>query len=187
MKQVRIDRPDSVYHGIMNLCNAYADHIVRSGRGVILKDLGNFFRKKGARPPRYVVEKNSEEKTFMKNTEQKKMTNETCKDCNKSICIAESALQLGYCEDCFKERQLYQRAIDKWGNALQVCMGIEEMAELTKELIKFFRQKTDFDKIAEEIADVEIMLNQLKIMFDNENIVKQKRMEKLERLKKMLE
>lgn len=57
---------------------------------------------------------------------------------------------------------------DHYGYAPQKDMAIEEMAELIKALNKYSRAKTDDDmdlalnNVIEEIADVEIMLEQLK-------------------------
>lgn len=45
-------------------------------------------------------------------------------------------------------------------------MVIEEMSELTKEICKHKRGKQNRKEIVEEIADVEIMIEQLIIMFD---------------------
>lgn len=61
-----------------------------------------------------------------------------------------------------------------------VCM--EEMAELTKELSKNLRGQDNAAHIAEEIADVEIMLEQLKLMFSIRDEVTQQRTVKLQRL-----
>jgi len=85
-----------------------------------------------------------------------------------------------------KVKMIYEEAIKKWGTALQTCMAIEEMAELTKELIKTFRGKLDSDKIAEEMADVEIMMEQLKVVFKNSGIVNTHKEAKLKRLANML-
>lgn len=82
---------------------------------------------------------------------------------------------------------LYKKAIDKWGKELQVMMFFEETAELQKELVKVFRnQKEDYSKVSEEIADVEIMLEQLKVMFSCQALSNRFKLEKLKRLKKML-
>ena len=43
-------------------------------------------------------------------------------------------------------------------------MAFEEMSELQKEMCKRFRGEKNDDHIAEEIADVEIMLDQLNLM-----------------------
>ena len=79
---------------------------------------------------------------------------------------------------------VYEKALNKWGKDLQLIMGIEEMAELTKALIKDIRGKPNYDNILEEIADVEIMLTQLKCIYGDITDIKRK---KLTRLAKMLE
>ena len=79
---------------------------------------------------------------------------------------------------------VYEIALKKWGEPLQIIMGIEEMAELTKELVKHLRGKGDYNHIKEEMADVEIMLTQLEIIFGDIRFEKDR---KLIRLAKMLE
>lgn len=82
--------------------------------------------------------------------------------------------------------EIYQDAINAWGKEMQIIMCLEEMAELQKELIKHIRGKGKFDCIAEEIADVSIMLEQMVILFDcNYRTVTHKRY-KLARLKNTL-
>lgn len=61
---------------------------------------------------------------------------------------------------------ILEKAIEVYGADLQKQVAIEEMAELTKEICKDFRGKGNRDNIIEEIADVEIMLTQLMIMYD---------------------
>lgn len=56
-------------------------------------------------------------------------------------------------------------AINCYGNNPQVDMSIEEMSELTKELLKNRRGKENRSLIADEMADVYIMLEQLKFIF----------------------
>ena len=64
------------------------------------------------------------------------------------------------------EDQIYRKAIEKYGALMQTVVAIEEMAELQKELSKALRNKViDKAHIAEEIADVEIMLAQMKIIY----------------------
>ena len=71
---------------------------------------------------------------------------------------------------------------------MQTMVAIEEMSELTKELVKFMRGEHNTDAIAEEIADVEIMLCQMKIIYDIKNEDVEKLMViKLERLKERME
>ena len=59
--------------------------------------------------------------------------------------------------------EIYQKLIDKFGVEHQELILIEEMSELTKAIIKKSRGLEH--NIAEEIADVHIMLDQMKILY----------------------
>ena len=64
------------------------------------------------------------------------------------------------------------RAIaDHYGIDSQVLIAIEEMSELTKELCKHVRKYHRTREIAEEIADVSIMIEQLISLFGVESQV----------------
>ncbi|MDK1289818.1 hypothetical protein [Pseudoalteromonas umbrosa] len=74
---------------------------------------------------------------------------------------------------------IYKRAIEHWGAAAQVSMAMGEMGELTAELNRFHTQnrKDRLSNLQDEIADVQIMLNQLKMMHGQlaiEEIMEQK-------------
>ena len=62
-------------------------------------------------------------------------------------------------------KKVYQAALRKWGVDLQTMMAVEEMTELTKEICKIKRGKMDLDALADEIADVTIMLEQLREIY----------------------
>ncbi len=62
-------------------------------------------------------------------------------------------------------KKVYQAAMRKWGVDLQTMMAVEEMSELTKEICKIKRGKMDLDALADEIADVTIMLEQLREIY----------------------
>ena len=62
-------------------------------------------------------------------------------------------------------KKVYQAALNKCGVDLQTMMAVEEMSELTKEICKIKRGKMDLDAIADEIADVTIMLEQLREIY----------------------
>lgn len=64
------------------------------------------------------------------------------------------------------DKAILKRAIDKWGPELQIIVAIEELSELQKELTKHLRGKKNKEAIIEEIVDVEIMIEQLKIIFE---------------------
>ena len=85
------------------------------------------------------------------------------------------------------EMSLLQRAIAKWGEDAQMKMVLEEMSELQKEICKLWRGKDNRDAIAEEVADVVIMLDQLELMLDIQYQVEQYRQKKLRRLQKKME
>ncbi len=57
--------------------------------------------------------------------------------------------------------QLYGAMLEKFGD-LQVIVAVEELSELSKELTKYLRHQGNMENIIEEIADVEIMTEQLK-------------------------
>ena len=67
--------------------------------------------------------------------------------------------------------EILQEAIKKYGVNSQCNVCIEEMSELTKELLKLRRESTQAGykkrrkNIEEEIADVQIMLDQMKMIF----------------------
>ena len=82
---------------------------------------------------------------------------------------------------------IYRRAIAKYGRASRLNLAIEEMSELTKELCKRNRGESRLDDIAEEMADVEIMLEQLKLLFDNAALVNTFKNAKLCRLADLIE
>lgn len=60
---------------------------------------------------------------------------------------------------------VFNMAIEKYGAYAQSLMLLEEMAELQKEICKSYRGKDNAEQIAEEIADVEIMLAQIKMIY----------------------
>lgn len=76
----------------------------------------------------------------------------------------------------------YQEAIDAFGKEKQEEVAVEEMAELIKEICKNWRGRDNRAAIAEEIADVTIMLEQLRIIYDVNNAVIDYMDAKVERL-----
>ena len=69
-----------------------------------------------------------------------------------------------------------QQIADHYGKNPQILKFIEEMAELTQALLK-----GDEKHIAEEMADVGIMLEQVEYLFGNANLVSAIREMKIER------
>ncbi len=82
---------------------------------------------------------------------------------------------------------LYKKAQDTWGKNAQLLQVVEEMSELSVELIKHVnRQKSNLVEIAEEAADVEIMLEQLKYCLGIEEDIARSKKQKLQKLNNLL-
>lgn len=106
--------------------------------------------------------------------------------CDTCVCCGEIIPEgRMICPSC--ENGTYRKAIRHYGRDEQIVVAIEEMSELTKELTKNYRGKNNIDAIAEEICDVEVMLEQLKQIFDcRENVAQIKKI-KLARLHKRID
>lgn len=65
-----------------------------------------------------------------------------------------------------ERKQIYQAACEKYGIDSQIVIAIEEMSELTKEICKISRGQGNIESLAEEIADVTIMMEQLRVIYD---------------------
>lgn len=87
-----------------------------------------------------------------------------------------------------EKEKIYKKALDKWGLKFQIIMLGEEMSELFFTISKKLRGKRVDMDIAEEIADVQIMLEQMMVAFNiNPQKVENKKMAKLTKLKKQVE
>lgn len=67
--------------------------------------------------------------------------------------------------------EVLKKAIDTYGKDNQIDMMIEEMSELTKALLKYRRKVFICEEVGalaiiEEIADVQIVLDQMSMIFD---------------------
>ena len=77
---------------------------------------------------------------------------------------------------------IYEAAVQRFGEQAQILIAVEEMAELTKALLKYIRYggaREVLDSIAEERADVEIMLNQLHVIFGDNSEWECKKLDRL--------
>lgn len=117
-----------------------------------------------------------------------------CKDASKECCFSHFCNECKYCKDTsvtkeeliketigMNEKDIYQAAIIEFSENAQKVKTIEEMAELTQALIKEILNGKGSSNAEEEIADVEIMLEQLKMMYDPRVINEYKKF-KLKRL-----
>lgn len=82
---------------------------------------------------------------------------------------------------------IYTEAIKTFGALPQMVVAIEECSELQKEIVKIIRKRGNLTNLAEEIADVEIMLEQLKLIFTVHDKVIEQKGRKIERLKRVIE
>lgn len=88
-------------------------------------------------------------------------------------------------------RDLYSAAVDQWGSDLQIGMLHEEIGELLQALNKLRRHANGSnismrEDLAEELADVHIMLEQVSFMFNLDSDVVDWKVKKLKRLADML-
>lgn len=61
------------------------------------------------------------------------------------------------------KKEIYERAINKWGTELQLDMLAEECIECALAVHRYKRRKeSSFTDLLAEMADVEIMLEQIK-------------------------
>lgn len=90
-------------------------------------------------------------------------------------------------KDLEERRELYKNAIEKW-KELQITMVFEEFGELMILLARHKRGRWNSNwEIAGEIADCEIMLEQMREYFNIWNETDERKEKKLERLKGRLE
>lgn len=83
------------------------------------------------------------------------------------------------------EKSIYEKALEKWGIETQILMCIEELSELIHALVKYGRKinGSSKDKIAEEIADVELMIEQMKVAFNIQKLdIENLKLKKIQRL-----
>lgn len=82
--------------------------------------------------------------------------------------------------------EIYRKLICKYGEK-QIVVAIEELSELAKELCKALRGNENQENIIEEIADVEIMLVQMKMYFGiTKSEIEEVKEKKLERTRERL-
>ena len=86
--------------------------------------------------------------------------------------------KIDYPERC----KTYTNAMIAFGEQNQLIVAIEELSECQKEICKILRGGEDFRNLAEEVADVTIMLEQIRLMFNINDCVCNFMDEKIKRL-----
>lgn len=81
-----------------------------------------------------------------------------------------------------QESFVLRAAVRVFGEDNQLRMLLEEMSELQKEICKYWRGENNYSAIAEEITDVQITLDQAKLIFANAGPLSLLRERKLRRL-----
>ena len=84
-----------------------------------------------------------------------------------------------------KAREICAAAVETYGFEDQMLQAIEELSELQRAITRVIKAPADRDNLHEEVADVEIMLMQLRTIFDEDEIDDWKE-SKLERLARMV-
>jgi len=91
-----------------------------------------------------------------------------------------------YSDNNMNESEIYQEAVKKWGNRSQSDLMIEECSELTQAIIKYRRGIVDKDRVVSEMADVQIMLNQMKVIVGDDSLFEKWMAVKLSRLESLI-
>ena len=122
-------------------------------------------------------------------------TNEECEQCagfitgyrnfKEKIELPKCRCTTGVVE--MKKKDVYNNAKATWGIDGQVTKAIEELAELQKELCKFLLDDGIMENIVEEIADVKIMVEQLELILECKDKVKEFKKAKIQRLSDRLD
>lgn len=107
--------------------------------------------------------------------------------------LYEDVMIFGVCPECqgrefegnqMTEDEIYAACLEKWGLEAQLGMLQEECAELIVAVNKVRRHAPkERENLTEELADVQNMINQIKVLCPDFERV---RLEKLERVKKLL-
>lgn len=84
------------------------------------------------------------------------------------------------------EDKIFTRALEKYGIAEQLEKAIEECGELIVEISHFKSSRSTRAKLAKEVADVEIMCAQIRLIIGNA-LVSMARNAKVERLRNRIE
>ena len=84
-------------------------------------------------------------------------------------------------KDGIYKKDIYAKAVNCWGYNFQALMAVEEMAELTDALVKHHRGRATDQDVINEIADVQIMMEQMAFVFGRRDVELIKA-EKLKRL-----
>ena len=83
--------------------------------------------------------------------------------------------------------EILAKAVMHYGIKHQMVKTLEELAELSQAIAKLWVEEGDVANLAEEIADVRIMTDQITMALQLEDVVRRVEGEKLVRLKRRME
>lgn len=81
---------------------------------------------------------------------------------------------------------VYKAAFNKFGRNMQIVVAIEELSELTKELCKTIRYRRRSAGLLEELADAQIVIEQMRELFDPDGEVEELMAAKVQRLEERI-
>lgn len=82
--------------------------------------------------------------------------------------------------------EVYCDAVYTFGEKHQITKALEELSELSTALARYQNGEGDFENITEEIADVEIMCEQLQMIFKNRPAVLKVKQDKTDKLRRTI-
>ncbi len=87
-----------------------------------------------------------------------------------------------------EDKEVIQKAIQQWGDHAQILTLLEEMTELQKEILKNInRGRDNLSELIDEAADVEIMMEQFKTIYNIHQAVEDRIPVKIKKIKARLE
>lgn len=111
-----------------------------------------------------------------------------CETCPLDNEIAEKLVAYEDWDEREQEKKaILRKALDTYGEAWQIKKLFEEIGEMQEALCKCTDGRDTVEHLAEEIADVRIMLTQMCILHDCENLADEIMIEKLLRLDNRVE
>ena len=63
------------------------------------------------------------------------------------------------------KESVLKKALEQWGDRAQEGMAIEECSEFIDSMMKRYRGRVDDKAVAEEVADVLIVMSQMRLVF----------------------
>lgn len=85
------------------------------------------------------------------------------------------------------DEDIYRDALNVWGAQNRITKLFEEQAELTVAICHHMENRDGVAHIAEEIADVRIMLDQIEFLYQVKGLSEKIRQEKLDRLDRKIQ